>query len=106
MKSPACLFLVLALSLSGAAYAEQDAAWGKAKKIVNATCISCHGADGVSAAANWPHLAGQKAAYLEKQMIAFRDGTRKNPVMMNMIGGLDDDTIKALARYYASQPQP
>ena len=45
-----------------------DAAAGKAKA---AMCAACHGANGVSAVPTYPNLAGQKAAYLAKQIKDF-----------------------------------
>lgn len=108
MKFPAYLLIVFGLLLNAAAFADEDPALAKAKTIINGTCVSCHGIDGVSIAEQWPSLAGQKAAYLEKQLLTFRDrnGNRDYQVMMNMVGGLDDATIKALAKYYSSLPQP
>jgi cytochrome c553 len=75
------------------------AAAGKAK---SATCAGCHGAKGVSANPLWPNLAGQKEAYLVKQMKAFRDGVRQDPSMTAMAKPLSDADIDNLAAYYAS----
>lgn len=76
-----------------------DAAAGKAKA---ATCVACHGPEGVSVNPMWPNLAGQKEAYLAKQLKDFRDGRRNDPVMGPMAKGLSDDDIANLAAYYAS----
>jgi cytochrome c553 len=76
-----------------------DVAAGKAK---SATCTGCHGANGISANPLWPNLAGQKAAYLVKQMKAFRDGSRSDPVMTPMAKPLSDADIENLAAYYSS----
>ncbi|NCZ62533.1 MAG: hypothetical protein EBY62_01680, partial [Cellvibrionales bacterium] len=41
------------------------------------SCISCHGPDGLgSEAIHAPPIAGQRAAYLEAQLLAFRSGER------------------------------
>lgn len=88
----------LALAASGAAMAG-DAAAGKAK---SATCAGCHGPAGVSNNPLWPNLAGQKEAYLVKQMKAFRDGTRADPMMAPMAKPLSDEDIANLAAYYSS----
>jgi cytochrome c553 len=37
-------------------------------------CVACHGADGIGKAPQYPDLRGQKTAYMEKQMRAFRSG--------------------------------
>ena len=46
--------------------------------------------------------AAEKAAYLEKQLKAFRDGTRKDPSMEGQSKTLTDDDIANLSAYYAS----
>lgn len=94
----AAMLVSVAVMASGAAIAG-DAAAGKAK---SATCAGCHGPAGVSANPLWPNLAGQKDAYLAKQMKAFRDGTRTDPMMSPMAKPLTDDDIANLAAYYSS----
>lgn len=88
--------LMVSASVSMAA---GDAAAGKAKAAV---CAGCHGAKGVSATPMFPNLAGQKAAYLEKQLKAFRSGTRKDPTMSGMAKPLSDADIANLAAYFSS----
>lgn len=66
-------------------------------------CSSCHGADGGgNEPAGFPRLAGLNAAYLEKQLQAFKQGSNKNPVMSGMAAALTDQEIKAVSAYYAS----
>lgn len=86
------------VAVSPHAYAG-DAAKGKAKA---GTCVACHGSNGISQIPMYPNLAGQKQQYLEIQLKAFRDGTRKNMVMAPMAAGLSDEDIANLAAYYAS----
>jgi len=65
-----------------------------------APCASCHGPDGLVAAA--PVLFGQSEAYLAAQLHAFRDGGRHNDMLAQMrtpARGLDDHEIAALAAY-------
>ncbi|THF65960.1 c-type cytochrome [Pseudothauera nasutitermitis] len=95
-----------AMSCCGIASAGQDTAMAQARSIADTFCVTCHGSNGVSVVDHYPSLAGQKAAYLEKQMNAFRDGTRQDDIMMNMVTALDAPVIKALADYYASQKLP
>lgn len=87
----------VAVLVSGAAVAG-DAAAGKTK---SSTCAGCHGAAGVSANPLWPNLAGQKEAYLVKQLKALRDGTRTDPMMSPMAKPLTDDDINNLAAYFS-----
>jgi cytochrome c553 len=86
------------LGLSGATLAAGDAAAGKAKSAV---CAGCHGATGISAAPIYPNLKGQKEAYLVKQLKAFRDGTRSDPMMSPMAKPLSDADIDNLSAYYS-----
>jgi cytochrome c553 len=53
----------------------------------------------------WPHLAGQHAPYLVKQMKDFKSGARKDPVMAPMAKPLSDQDMENLAAYFASQKQ-
>jgi cytochrome c553 len=69
-----------------------------------AACIACHGPKGVgNAAAQYPSLSGQHAAYTEKTLKDYRSGERTSVAgnnAMNMIAAkLTDDEIKALASY-------
>ena len=97
-KVCAAMLLGIAVVVSGGA-AAGDAAAGKAK---SASCAGCHGPAGVSNNPLWPNLAGQKEAYLVKQLKAFRDGERNDPMMAPMAKPLSDDDIANLAAYYSS----
>jgi len=88
--------LILAVSANVAIAG--DAAAGKAKA---ASCGGCHGVNGVSAVPTYPNLAGQKEAYLVKQMKAFKDKTRKDPTMNAMAAPLSDADIANIAAHYA-----
>jgi cytochrome c553 len=68
-----------------------------------AVCAACHGANGVSVAAHIPNLAGQKAAYLEAQLGAFKEGSRKNEIMNAIAAQLRDEDIASLAAYFSTQ---
>lgn len=76
-----------------------DVAAGKAK---TGMCAACHGAMGVSAVPMYPNLAGQKEAYLAKQLKDFKSGMRKDPVMAPMAMSLTDADVANVAAYYAS----
>lgn len=81
-----------------------DPVAGRAKSAV---CASCHGASGMSSTDTFPNLAGQGYSYLVKQLTAFHDGTRKDPVMEPMAKPLSATDIADLAAYYSSlQPAP
>ena len=65
------------------------------------SCVSCHGAKGISTNPLYPNLAGQKAMYLQKQLQDFKSEKRKDPVMNAMVKSLSDKDIEALAEYYS-----
>lgn len=48
------------------------------------SCAACHGANGKSAIPIYPHLAGQQASYIVKQLKDFQSGARKDPTMSSM----------------------
>ena len=99
MRKTTAIILSLGLAAAaGMAQAGGDAAAGKAKA---GTCAGCHGAAGISANPVWPNLAGQKDAYLIKQMKDFKNGTRKDPMMSPMAKPLSDADIANLAAYYS-----
>jgi len=75
-----------------------DAAAGKAKAAV---CAACHGAAGISASPLWPNLAGQKDQYMIKQLKAFKDGTRKDPLMSPQAAALSDADMENLAAHFS-----
>jgi cytochrome c553 len=71
-----------------------------------AACVSCHGANGTSPAANFPHLGGQYETYLLRTLKRYKSGERQNAIMQGMVAGLSEDNMENLAAYYASQPGP
>ena len=97
MKFKSIILVALIASMPAVSNAG-DAAAGKVKA---AACAACDGAEGVSAMDIWPNLAGQKAGYLVKQMKAFRDGGRKDPMMSPMAAALTDEDIDNLAAYFS-----
>lgn len=93
------IVLTAMLGLLPITAAAADAAAGKARSV---TCVACHGPEGISPNELWPDLAGQKRAYLVKQIKAFRDGSRSDPLMTPMAAPLSDADIEDLAAYYSS----
>ncbi len=74
-----------------------------AGKAAAAACAGCHGEGGVSANAATPSLAGQDAQYFADAMRAYKDGSRADPSMKAPAASVDDNAVKNLAAYYASQ---
>lgn len=66
-----------------------------------ATCVACHGQNGISLSPTWPTLAGQHEDYLVHALNQYRDGTRKDAVMAPLAAALSDDDVALLSKYYA-----
>lgn len=69
-------------------------------------CGYCHEYDGNSRMANFPKLAGQKHAYLIKQLQDFQSGRRDGKGMMQEAAALlSVQEIEAVAAHFAAQPR-
>ena len=104
MKKIILSFLVplgVSLGVSGLAFAKGDAGVGKTKV---ATCTACHGATGISAAPNYPNIAGQGERYLIKQLKEIKSGVRSVPEMAPFVAKLSDQDMEDISAFYASQP--
>lgn len=67
-----------------------------------AACMGCHSPTGAGIPAQYPRLSGQHAEYTVTQMVAFRDGVRKNSIQMAHVAAkMNDREIKAVADYIA-----
>lgn len=89
---------LMLLSAGSLAVAAGNPTAGETKSLA---CHACHGPDGVSINDLWPNLAGQKRGYLEKQLKAFRDGSRQDPVMAIFAKPLSDEDIADIAAFYS-----
>ncbi len=82
-------------------YANGDAARG----IM--ACVACHGAAGNSTITQNPKLAGQHAAYLQKQLYDFQGPARNNAVMTAIAKSMTDADMRNVVAYVAAQkPAP
>ena len=73
-------------------------------KRMEPSCSSCHGYSGQGEKVDTPRLAGQKADYLEKTLLAYKSGVRGNDIYSRMrliASKLSDQEIKQLADYYS-----
>jgi cytochrome c553 len=75
-------------------------------RIAEASCARCHGANGISTTKGVPHLAGQRAAYLDLQLRAYRQSARVQSGMTGIVRYLSDDALVKVAAYYASVEPP
>lgn len=93
------LLAATVLALASPAHAG-DAARGKE---ISTTCAACHGADGNSASAEFPRLAGQHEDYLRQALSDYQSGKRRNPIMASQVVALSKRDIADLAAWFASQ---
>ncbi len=74
-----------------------------AKLYADKTCTACHGKDGKKTLMpDYPKIAGQNKAYIEKQMKDIKSGARANgnsAAMKGVMAIVNDEEIKALAEF-------
>src|SRR5262249_5310481 len=99
------LLAVAAIFAAAPAAHAADAEAGK--QLATTVCAACHGANGVSVSDPTPNLAAQRAPYIEAQLKAYKDGTRKLPgavnnaaIMSAVATQLSADQIANVAAYY------
>jgi cytochrome c553 len=100
--------VLTALCSTGLHAQEQDTAAGK--RIVedgahagSPACSACHGIDGAGQPeAGIPSLAGLDPLYIERELLAFRTGTRSSPIMSQYASDLTPEQIPAVAAYLSS----
>jgi cytochrome c553 len=73
---------------------------GRAKA---ATCVACHGAEGVAGAPQWPNLAGQHESYLVQALEQYKSGDRVDLVMNPLMVPLDEVSLEELAAFFSAQ---
>jgi cytochrome c553 len=105
-------------SMSGAGQPASDVAWTTATRdllargdatrgaAIATTCNNCHGANGISADAVFPNLAGQSVAALYKQLEDYKSGKRDPMVMGVFVAPLSQQQLLDLATHFASFPNP
>ena len=77
-----------------------------AGKDKSALCQGCHNEDGNSTETRIPKLAGQYAAYIQKQINNYKAGTRKDPIMSSMAATVTgNQDLLDISAYFASQKQ-
>lgn len=95
--------LIVSLLMLGLAGFSQAAGNAEAGQALTAVCSACHGADGNSAVATFPKLAGQGEAYLVKQLQDIKSGSRVVVEMTGMLTAMNDQQLEDIAAYYSSQ---
>ena len=95
------LLIAAVLALSTSAFAASgDADVGRKKST---PCAACHGPNGVSAAPEFPNLAGQHADYNTAVLNHYKNGKRKNPIMQGQVANLSEKDMLDLSAFFSSQ---
>ncbi len=89
-----------AVAASGEAAPTGDPVKGES---LSKTCEACHGAQGNSAAPNFPKLAGQVDKYTFKQLMDMKSGARPVPEMTAFVANMSEQDMRDLGAYYAAQ---
>jgi cytochrome c553 len=105
MKQTMAMVAIAAMLAASSALAQNAAKGDPAKGQQTATtvCAACHNADGNSVAAANPKLAAQHPEYLTKQLVNFKSGERKSPIMSGMVAALTPEDMNNLGAYFAGQ---
>ena len=98
MKASILLMALIMASMSGFANAGDGA-----KLYAEKTCTACHGKLGNKPLMpDYPKIAGQNAAYIEKQMLDIKSGARANgnsAAMQGVMVLVSEEEIKDIAAY-------
>ena len=98
MKRSLLLAVVLALLPCTTNAADREAG----KQLVETRCSFCHGMNGISSSPLIPNHRGQQPLYFVKQLKAFKDGSRKDPMMTVQAANLTEQDMENVAAYYSS----
>jgi cytochrome c553 len=70
-------------------------------------CTVCHGLEGrATSDGYYPRIAGKPAGYLYNQLVNFRDGRRRNPMMTYLVSNLPDAYLREIAAHFSAQNPP
>ena len=104
-----CFYPLIAKSETGSNSNSYKADPIKGKQVAGGVCAGCHGTDGNSIIPTNPILAGQHAAYIQKQLHNFQiksgdnKAMRENAIMLGFASGLTNEQIADVAAYYNQQ---
>jgi cytochrome c len=99
---------MLFAALAVASLATPALAGDGAKLYQEKTCWSCHGKDGKKTLMpDYPKIAGQNQAYIERQMLDIKSGARatgNSAAMKGIMVIVSEAEIKDLAAYVSKMP--
>ena len=86
------------------AYPPAHAADREAGRKKAEACAACHGPGGISTNPAVPSIAAQPNQFLVTQLVMFREGNRKDPLMSPVAAPLSNTDINDLAEYLSALP--
>ena len=75
----------------------------KGQRIVMQACAQCHGAQGNAVSSAFPTLSAQLPTYLVAQLMLFKTGERRSPIMQPVAQNLSASDMLDTAAYFSSQ---
>ena len=93
-----CAVMLLFFTLVANGYAADREA---GKKLVESRCSFCHGTNGISTSPVIPNHRAQQPLYFVKQLKAFKDGIRQDPMMSIQAANLSEEDMENVAAYYS-----
>lgn len=82
---------------------QADAAAGRV--VAQKHCSNCHGLDGKGTSPLIPHLAGQRAEYLQLALREYRSGERPHAALQQLFSELAEADLNNVAAFYAGLPR-
>lgn len=74
----------------------------RGEQLAIEVCSSCHGEEGISLSPDYPHLSGQSAAAIYKQLHDYKSGARFDPQMSPVAEALSEQQLADIAAYFAA----
>lgn len=75
----------------------------RGRNIVTQACAQCHGIEGNAVSKEYPSLSAQLPSYLASQLVLFKMGKRRSPIMEPIAKSLALDDMLDVATYYSRQ---
>jgi cytochrome c553 len=69
-------------------------------------CASCHGEHGLPSDPTVPITWGQRPAYIQNELNAYRNGDRESQIMSSIAESLSDAEISQIAEYFGQAKWP
>ena len=74
------------------------------KKLVQETCLACHGLDGEGVNDDIPNLAAQHENYLNTALTAYKDGKRNHAALNEITAKMTSADISNISAYFSGLP--